>query len=76
VRDRRELLRDLHKQAMNEYIFSSKYKNMDQNKNFDNDKKYINRNTIRSIKKKIVLNDDKYQCLKNQFYSNKSLEEE
>lgn len=76
MRDRRELLRDLHKQAMNEYIFSSKYKNMDQNKNFDNDKKYINRNTIRSIKKKIVLNDDKYQCLKNQFYSNKSLEEE
>jgi hypothetical protein len=76
VRDRRELLRDLHKQAMNEYIFSSKYKNMDKNKHFDNDKKYINRNTIRSIKKKIVLNDDKYQCLKNQFYSNKSLEEE
>ena len=60
MRDRRELLRDLHKQAMNEYIYSSKYKNMDQNKDYDNYKKYINRNTIRSIKKKIVLNDEKY----------------
>lgn len=71
MRDRRELLRDLHKQAMNEYIFLSKYKKINHNKNHDNEKKYINRNTIRSIKKKIVLNDDRYQCLKNQFCSNK-----
>lgn len=50
---------------MSEYIISSKYKKNDQIKHQDNDKRYINRNTIRSIKKNIVMNDDKYHCLKN-----------
>lgn len=40
------------------------------------DKKYINRNTIRRIKKSLVINDEKFKCLKDKFCSDKGILDE